>query len=225
MPTQPGTLPVTPEAVIFDCDGVVVDSEGMAFDLLAEQLALYGHPMTHNQMRDLFLGGTMHSFWASARGLGVALPDDWVEAQYARMFARLSKGTPLIPGILAVLDALDRAGIPYAMGSNGPPQKMTITLGQHPGLTERFQGRIYSAQTLGAPKPAPDVYLHAARVLGVAPADCAVVEDSVSGLKAGIAAGMRCYGFAPDNDGARLRAAGATVFHRMADLPGLLGLG
>ena len=110
------------------------------------------------------------------------------------------------------------------MGSNGPPQKMVITLGQHPGLTERFRGHIYSAQTLGAPKPAPDVYLHAAAALGVAAADCVVVEDSVSGAKAAHAAGMRCMGFAEHDAGEGLAAVGAQVFHRMADLPGLLGL-
>ncbi len=215
---------MTPKAVIFDCDGVVMDSEGISFDLLAEQLAQYGHPMGHDQMRALFLGGTMRSFWAAARGMGVALPEDWVQAQYDRMYARLAAGTPLMPGILGVLDTLDAAGIPYAMGSNGPPRKMEITLGQYPGLAERFRGHIYSAQALGAPKPAPDVYLHAAAALGVPAAGCVVVEDSLSGLLAGIAAGMRCYGFSPDSDGAALAAAGAVVFHRMADLPGLLGL-
>ncbi len=217
---------MTPKAVIFDCDGVVVDSEGIAFDLLAEQLALHGHPMTHDQMRDLFLGGTMRSFWTSARAMGIALPDDWVAAQYDRMFARLAQGTPLIPGIVDLLDRLDAACVPYAMGSNGPPAKMQITMGQHPGLLDRFKGRIYSAQTLGAPKPAPDVYLHAATGMGVAAADCVVVEDSVSGVKAALAAGMRCYGFAAEGegDGAALAAHGALVFYAMADLPELLGL-
>jgi HAD superfamily hydrolase (TIGR01509 family) len=212
------------KAVIFDCDGVVVDSEGMSFYLLADQMALYGHPMTHGQMRALFLGGTMHGFWTAARALGVALPDDWVTAHYARMFARLAENTLLIPGILDVLDTLDAAGIPYAMGSNGPPRKMEITMGQHPGLIGRFQGRIYSAQTLNAPKPAPDVYLHAAEALGVGPQNCVVIEDSVSGVIAAAAAGMRCFGYAPDDDGATLAAHGARVFHRMADLPGSLGL-
>lgn len=211
-------------AVIFDCDGVVMDSEGLSFDLLAQELAQYGHPMGHDQMRALFLGGTMHSFWVAARGLGVPLPDDWVDAHYARMFAALAKNTPLIAGILDVLDALDAAGVPYAMGSNGPPRKMEITMGQHPGLIARFGGRIYSAQTLDAPKPAPDVYLHAAAVLGVAAADCVVVEDSVSGTKAARSAGMRCMGFAEHGPGDDLAAAGAGVFHKMADLPALLGL-
>lgn len=214
-----------PQAVLFDCDGVVVDSEGMSFDLLAEQLALYDHPMTHAQMRGMFLGGTMRSFWAEARALGVALPEDWVDAQYVRMFARLAEHTPLIPGIVGVLDRLDAAGIPYAMGSNGPLRKMEITMGQHPGLRDRFGGHIYSAQTLNAAKPAPDVYLHAAAALGVPAAGCVVVEDSLSGVRAAIAAGMRCYGFAEHDDGAALAAQGAQVFHRMADLPRLLGLG
>jgi len=211
-------------AVIFDCDGVVMDSEGLSFDLLARELAQYGHPMGQDQMRTLFLGGTMRGFWAEARALGVPLPEDWVEAQYARMYAALSEHTPLIDGILDVLNALDAAGVPYAMGSNGPPRKMEITMGQYPGLRERFDGRIYSAQTLGAPKPAPDVYLHAAGVLGVAAEGCVVVEDSVSGAKAARAAGMRCMGFAEHGPGEDLAAVGAVVFHRMAELPGLLGI-
>lgn len=215
---------MTPKAVIFDCDGVVVDSEGIGFAMLAEQMALYGHPMSHAQMRGLFLGGTMRSFWAAARAMGVALPDDWVDAQYARMFARLAEHTPLIPGIEAVLDALDAASIPYAMGSNGPLRKMEITMGQHPGLRDRFHGHIYSAQVIGTPKPAPDVYLHAAAALGVSAAQCVVIEDSPSGVRAAVAAGMRCYGYAAEDDGAALADVGALVFHHMNTLPGLLGL-
>ena len=211
-------------AVIFDCDGVVMDSEGLAFDLLAQEMVKYGHPMGHDQMRRLFLGGTMRSFWTEARALGLPLPEDWVDAQYARMYAALAIHTPLIPGILDVLDALDAAGVPYAMGSNGPPRKMEITMGQHAGLTERFAGRIYSAQTLGAPKPAPDVYLHAAGVLGVASAECVVVEDSVAGARAARSAGVRCMGFAEHGPGDDLAEVGAVVFHTMADLPGLLGV-
>ena len=213
-----------PQAVIFDCDGVVMDSEGLSFDLLAQEMARYGHPMTESQMRAMFLGGTMGSFWTAARAMGVPLPVGWVDAQYARMYAALAVHTPLVTGILPVLDALDAAGIPYAIGSNGPTRKMEITLGQYPGLTERFHGRIYSAQAMGAPKPAPDVYLHAASVLGLGAADCVVVEDSVAGAKAARAAGMRCLGYAEHDAGDALAEVGAEVFHHMADLPGLLGL-
>ena len=213
------------KAVIFDCDGVVMDSEPISFGLLSEQMALHGKPMRQTQMRAMFLGGTLRSFWEGARAIGATLPDDWVEAQYQRMFARLALGTPLVDGILTVLDALDAAGLPYAIGSNGPLRKMEIMFAHHPGLAGRFGGHIYSSQSRGAPKPAPDVYLYAARAMTVPPQDCVVVEDSVSGVRAARAAGMQCFGFAAEDDGAALGAAGATVFHRMADLPGLLGIG
>ena len=212
------------KAVIFDCDGVVMDSEPLSFALLAEQLALHGRPLRHGDMRAMFLGGTLRSFWQGARTLGASLPDDWVEAQYQRLFDRLRLWVDLVPGVLDVLDALDAAGLPYAIGSNGPLQKMEIMFAHHPGLWNRFGGRVFSSQTLGAPKPAPDIYLFAARSMGVAPRDCVVIEDSVAGLQAAEAAGMRRFGLAAQDDGAMMAAAGATVFHRMADLPGLLGL-
>ena len=143
---------------------------------------------------------------------------------YERLYARLAEGTPLVPGVLDLLDALDAAGIPYAVGSNGSDRKMQVTLGQHPGLLDRFRDRLFSGQTLGAPKPAPDLYLHAARALGQPPADCAVIEDSPTGVRAASAAGIRCFGYAPHGDGAALAAEGATVFQSMADLQHLLGL-
>jgi HAD superfamily hydrolase (TIGR01509 family) len=175
-------------------------------------------------MEGLFTGGTIASLFRTARDLGARLPDDWVADFYERLYARLAEGTTLIPGILGVLDALDAAGIPYAVGSNGSDRKMQVTLGQHAGLIERFRGRLFSGQTLGAPKPAPDLYLHAARALGRAPAECVVIEDSRTGARAAAAAGIRCYGYVPHGDGAVMAAEGAIPFRRMADLPGLLGL-
>jgi HAD superfamily hydrolase (TIGR01509 family) len=215
---------VTPRGVIFDCDGVLVDSEGMTFDLLAGDLESYGLALPRAEMERIFIGGTMPGVHLKARALGARLPDNWVAGFYVRLYAMLAEGTPLVPGILPVLDALDAAGIPYAVGSNGTDHKMQITLGQHPGLIARFGGRFYSGQTLGAPKPAPDLYLHAARALGVMPADCVVIEDSPTGARAAAAAGMRCFGYAAHDDGAVLAAEGAHVFHSMDDLPGLFGL-
>jgi beta-phosphoglucomutase-like phosphatase (HAD superfamily) len=101
---------------------------------------------------------------------------------------------------------------------------MQVTLGQHPGLLDRLQGRLFSGQALGAPKPAPELYLHAARALGQPPAACVVIEDSPTGARAAAAAGITCYGFAPHGNGAALAAEGAMVFRSMADLPHLLGL-
>ena len=153
--------------------------------------------------------------------MGASLPADWCDDFYARLYAELRLGTPLVPGVLAVLDALDAAGIPFAMGSNGSAEKMQITLGQH-GLTQRFKG-LFSGQSIGKPKPAPDVYLLAARAMQTAPADCVVIEDSATGARAAANAGMRCYGYAP-HGGEALAAEGAILFSDMKDLPGLLGL-
>lgn len=215
---------MTPAGVIFDCDGVVVDSEAATFVLLAQEFADHGLNLSPQQLAQDFTGGTMAGVANRARARGAALPADWVPAFYEKLYAHLARGTPLIPGILSVLDRLDAQAIPYAMGSNGSDRKMQITLGQYPGLIARFQGRLYSGQTLGKPKPAPDLYLHAAAALGVDPARCVVIEDSPTGAQAALAAGMRCLGYAAAGHADGLRAAGAVIFYNMADLPSLLGL-
>lgn len=213
-----------PAAVLFDCDGVLVDSEPITDRVIAANLGRHGLAIAASDIHALFRGGTMVGVAEEACRLGARLPADWAEAIYAEMFAALAQGTPLIPGITAVLDALDAAAIPYAVGSNGPHRKMQVTLGQHPAVHDRLRGRIFSRHDVVRPKPAPDLYLHAARALGAAPAACAVIEDSATGVRAAVAAGMACFGFAPADDGTRLAAAGARPFRRMDDLPALLGL-
>jgi HAD superfamily hydrolase (TIGR01509 family) len=215
---------MTPAAVLFDCDGVLVDSEGIAFDLLGDDLARHGLPLTRTAMERLFLGGTVGGMWQKAREFGADLPDNWVDDFYTRLYARLAEGTPLVPGVEAVLDRLDAAGIAYAVGSNGSDHKMQVTLGQHPQVLARLDGRLFSGQTLGCLKPDPGLYLHAAVALGAAPESCVVIEDSPNGCIAARRARIRCFGYAAHDDGARLAAEGARVFRDMADLPGLLGL-
>lgn len=215
---------MTPKAVIFDCDGVVIDSEEMLFDLLSADLATYGLMLTTDQLHTRFVGGTLEGISKTCRSLGADLPDTWVTDFYEQVYSALRNDAPLVPGILNVLNALDTAKIPYAMGSNGSDEKMQITLGQHAGLRERFQGRIFSGQSLGKPKPAPDLFLHAAKALNTAPADCIVIEDSPTGAQAARAAGMRCMGYAPHGNAAALSGVGAIIFSDMNDLPTLLGL-
>ncbi|MCC6519804.1 MAG: HAD family phosphatase [Tabrizicola sp.] len=215
-----------PEAVLFDCDGVVVDSEGPTFALFLQDLAAYGLPLSLAEFEAEFVGGTVELVGRRAREAGAQLPEGWVADFYQRMYAMLAAGVPLVPGVLEVLDRLDRAGIPYAMGSNGSLEKMQITLGQH-GIEGRFRA-VLSGQGMGAPKPAPDVYLAAARACAARPEDCVVIEDSAQGARAGLAAGMRVLGFAAhgaDTVTARnLAALGVPLFHRLEDLPGVLGI-
>lgn len=211
------------KAVLFDCDGVLVDSEPMTNILLAEDLTARGLPVTPEDCLVLFVGGTIRGVADKARGLGADLPDDWVDLFYARMFERLAQGCPAVPGIEAAVARLEAAGMGLAVGSNGPPRKMEITLGQHPALRAAFGAHVHSAPVLGRAKPDPMVWLHAAAKLGVAPGDCVVVEDSATGARAARAAGMRCLGYAAHGGADRLAAEGAEVFRDMAALPGLVG--
>lgn len=207
-----------PELVIFDCDGVLVDSEVIGNTIMAESLSAHGLAVTLAECMALFVGGTMAGVKVKAEALGAALPEDWVAQIYEKIYARLREGCPLIAGVVGVLDALDTAGVPYCVASNGSQEKMGITLGQN-GILERFGGRVYSAQALNTAKPAPELFWHAAQ--GVPHEHCVVIEDSLTGIRAAKAAGMRCFGYAPE--GGDMESA--IPFDNMAALPALLGLG
>ncbi|MBW0158629.1 HAD family hydrolase [Sedimentimonas flavescens] len=213
-----------PSAVLFDCDGVLVDSEPATFALIQEDFATYGLKLSIAELEQMFIGGTIEGVARQGRALGAHLPTDWVESYYERLYARLRSGTELMPGIRDLLDTLDAKGIPYAVGSNGRMAKMEATLGQHPDIRARLEGRLFSGQDLGCPKPAPDLYLIAARSLGADPSRCVVIEDSPTGARAARAAGMRCLGFAPHGPNPRLAAEGAEIFTAMRKVPSLLGI-
>lgn len=213
-----------PGAVLFDCDGVIVDSEGIGTAQIAAEIEALGIEMSRAEVIGLFVGKTLPGVATTMRTRGLPIPDGWARGVYDRLYAKLAEGTELIPGIDAVLDALDGAGIPYAVGSNGETRKMHTTLRQHPGVWRRVKDHLYSGQELGCPKPDPGLYLHAARALGVAPGACVVVDDSPTGCAAGIAAGMRTLGFAAAGGAEALAATGAEVFNDMRALPGMISL-
>ena len=209
--------------VIFDCDGVLVDSEPITNRMMAEDMTKHGLPMTRDEAIELFVGGTIHSVFELARSKGAALPDNWVDDFYERMIETLRKEVTIIPGVEGVLDALDRVGIPYCVASNGPVRKMEATLGAT-GLWDRLQGRLYSAHDVGVAKPDPGLFLHSALQMRVIPSDAVVIEDSNSGVRAAETARMRCFGYTRDTPEAKLTAHGAIPFDDMADLPALLGI-
>lgn len=211
------------KCVLFDCDGVVVDSERLSNQVIRDDLAQHGLVMTLEQTMQTFVGGTLEGVGVRARQMGADLPEGWLDQLYTKIYAKLSAEVTVVPGITDVLDALDRAGVPYAMGSNGSLEKMRITLGRT-GLLDRFAGRLYSGQDMDRPKPAPDVYLHAARALRWSPAQCAVIEDSASGAKAARSAGMVCFGFVRDTPRDRLAPFADVLFDDMEHLPQLLGV-
>lgn len=211
------------DLVVFDCDGVLVDTEPVANRLVAEALTEAGLPTAPGEALEAFLGGKLAQIAAEAEArLGRALPEGWVARVYERQFEVFRRGLDPIPGVVAALDEIEAAGVPVCVGSNGPPEKMEVTLGAS-GLLERFAGRVFSADHVGAPKPAPDLYLHCAARMGADPARCVVVEDSPRGAAAGVAAGMMVFGYAAAAGREKLRAAGCkAVFDDMARVPSLL---
>lgn len=213
-----------PQAVLFDCDGVLVDSEPATFLLIQEEFARYGIEKPIAELEEAFIGATIAHVANWGREHGADLPGNWIDTYYETLYARLRAGTELMPGIPQLLARLDACGIPFAVGSNGRQAKMEATLGQHPDIRARLEGLLFSGQDLNMPKPKPDLYLHAARRLGAAPQACVVIEDSPTGARAAKAAGMRCLGYAPNGDNPRLAAEGAELFTDMAQVPRLIGL-
>lgn len=210
--------------VIFDCDGVLVDSEPITSRVFATMLQELGLPWDEHRVMRTFVGKTMQdSRGILESALQAPLPSDFLPSFDERMFAALARELSPTPGLLDTLIAIEnRRGRSYCVASNGSHEKMELTLGVT-GLLPRFENRRFSASDVAKGKPAPDLFLHAARQCGVLPRHCAVVEDSVSGVTAGVAAGMRVFGYAALSDAAALREAGAqAIFRDFAELPGIL---
>jgi HAD superfamily hydrolase (TIGR01509 family) len=209
--------------VIFDCDGVLVDSERVAVRVDVQVLARLGWAMTEAEVVERFMGRTDADMVAQVEAyLGRPLPTNWEEPFQHLYRAAFAAELKPVPGIL---DALDRIAIPSCVASSGTHERMRYTLGLT-GLYPRFAGRIFSASEVARGKPAPDLFLHAADRMGVRPADCAVVEDSRYGVEAARAAGMRAFGYAGGlSPRAWLEGPRTVVFDDMRELPRLLQTG
>ncbi len=208
------------ELVIFDCDGVLVDSERLAIEVDVAVLARLGWTLTEAEVIERFVGVSDSHFRGEvARHLGRTLSHDW-EAEFEPLYrSAFEAGLRPVEGIV---EALDRITLPTCIASSGTHEKMRFTLGLT-GLYHRFHGRIFSATEVAQGKPAPDLFLHAAERMGVAPAACAVVEDSAMGVAAARAAGMRVLAYAGGvTAAAKLQGPGTIVFDHMHELPGLL---
>ncbi|WP_335934995.1 HAD family hydrolase [Streptomyces sp. PTD5-9] len=208
------------ELVIFDCDGVLVDSERIAVRVQVALGAELGWPLTEDEVVDRFIGRSH----AAIRDQIAARLGGQTAAIWSERFEQLHReavDTGLAP-VEGLPEALDEITLPTCVASSGTHDKMRHTLGRT-GLYDRFAGRIYSATEVGRGKPAPDLFLHAARQMGADPAACVVIEDSGPGVRAARAAGMRALGYAGGLTPAeRLEGPGTTVFHDMRELPALI---
>jgi HAD superfamily hydrolase (TIGR01509 family) len=205
------------QLVIFDCDGVLVDTERLSVGVDTRVLAHLGLAMTHDEVVERFVGRS-ESYWRAEieRELGREMPahefeafDPWYREAFEAELAPM-------PHIVELLNALDGAGIRTCVASSGTHERMRFTLG-HTGLYDRFAGRIFSATEVAEGKPSPLLFRHAAERMGTEPAHCLVVEDSQYGVQAAVAAGMPAVGYSGSvTPAAVLRAAGAE--HVVADL-------
>lgn len=206
--------------VLFDCDGVLVDSETLSAEVLASMAADVGVRFAQAEALAFLRGRKVATWVAELETLaGRPLGERFVAAFRSRAAQAFDAGLVAIPHVEA---AIGRLAGPYCTASSAPLAKIRHTLGLT-GLLPLFEGRIYSAYEVGAWKPDPRLFLHAAAEMGADPADCAVVEDSLVGVQAGVAAGMTVFAYAPGDTAPALAAAGAVPFACMTRLPALLG--
>lgn len=213
------TLPL--RLVIFDCDGVLVDSEGPSNRAVAEEITLLGWPMDEAEATRRFIGYQLKDIAPIVEAhLGRPVPPGWVELLRERLVEVLGNEVELMPGIEEVLAAVSALGLPCRVASNSSMSEMRVKFART-GLLPLL-ARAHSAYDVARAKPAPDVFLAAAAAEGVPAEACIVVEDSVPGATGAVAAGMACIGLDAHGDGAELRAVGAHVIHRLSELPPLL---
>jgi HAD superfamily hydrolase (TIGR01509 family) len=207
------------ELVIFDCDGVLVDSEPISCRMFTSMLNQIGIPFSYDDTYREFTGLSDDSTKKLLEKLvGYCPPESFFDEVTRKTNEALAAEVQAFEGIKEVIQNLS---IKFCVASSGTPEKISTSLNKA-GLIDHFTGRIFSATQVQHGKPNPDLFLHAAQVMGVPPSKCAVVEDSIPGVQAGIAAGMTVFGFAPHDQGLALKDNGATVFHAMSDFPGVL---
>lgn len=215
MPSPPCSL------VIFDCDGVLVDSEPLEGLVMVNALRELGLEMSLDEWIATYKGWKLADCLAQlGTRLGRPLPGDFTVNYRARSAEAFQRELQAMPG---VPEALARIPVPMCVASNGPREKIILNL-TITGLLRYFEQRVFSAYEIDSWKPDPGLFLHAAVSCGVPPTECVVVEDSETGVRAGVAAGMRVLAYGASADGGELETLGATLFTDMKALPALLGI-
>jgi phosphoglycolate phosphatase len=207
------------DLVIFDCDGVLVESESLVCKIYVQMFAEYGFSLDYNQTLQKFYGVTLSNrLKVSAQELNWNPPEDFIPIFNQRLLDLSERELKTIPHIHELIESLS---VPICVASNGTREEIVFRL-KAARLTERFGSAIFSGMEVPHPKPAPDVYLAAARTFNIHPSRCVVIEDSLLGVTAGVRAGMKVYGHATFNSAESLQAAGAVPFSNMLELKAIL---
>jgi HAD superfamily hydrolase (TIGR01509 family) len=211
--------------VIFDCDGVLVDTETISSREMAVSIRRAGLQMDYEEVKATFKGESLANVAAAVeQRLGRALAAGWLDEFQARRAEAFRAGLRPVAGAQAVVEAVIEAGLDACVASQASLAKMHLTLGLTRLRSLFDDERLFSSDMVPRGKPAPDLFLHAAASLGHQPESCVVIEDGVAGVRAARAAGMRVIGYAADSDPAALLNAGAEIVHDMGEVPSLLGV-
>ncbi|MGW1501463.1 HAD family hydrolase [Streptomyces mirabilis] len=210
------------DLVIFDNDGVLVDSEPISNTILAAYLTELGHPTSYEESIRDYMGSAMHRIHELVQERsGQRLPEDFDDVFHGRVFAAFERELQPVPGAVQLLEKLAAGEVPYCVASSGSHERIRVGH-RKTGLDRWFdEGRVFSSQDVGRGKPAPDLFLYAAERMGVAPQRCVVVEDSPLGVRAANAAGMDVYGFTAMTPAAKLTGA-TQLFSELGELADLL---
>jgi HAD superfamily hydrolase (TIGR01509 family) len=210
-----------PKCIIFDCDGILVDSEQITFSVLAAMSKEAGLGLSEAELEANFLGKSLNSIIAFIeQATGKSLVETFEPEFRQRTFAKFKTDLQPVDG---TTELLDRLTIPFCVASSGPPHKIRMNL-KLTGLDRYFGEHIFSCYDLKRWKPDPAVFLHAAATMGFSPKECVVIEDSPTGVQGAVAGGFRTYGLARHGNDHLLAEAGAIVFQHMNELEGVLNL-
>jgi HAD superfamily hydrolase (TIGR01509 family) len=214
-----------PALVIFDCDGVLVDSEVISNGVLARMLCEEGLATTLAEARHDYQGLLLSEVLERAQEkLGRRLPAGWLGRYERERREEFERDLQPIPGAARTVECVKAAGLETCVASQGKLEKTQLSL-ELTGLRYLFAERsLFSAHSVARGKPYPDLFLHAARTMGAPPEGCVVIEDTPSGVTAAVAAGMRAIGYAADSDESALQEAGAETIHSLESVPEMLGL-
>lgn len=217
-------LAETPALVLFDCDGVLVDSEPIANPVFAAHLAASGIEMSVDEVIRRFIGRSLRDCVTMLNEeFNREFGDQWIRELRQKTDDAFRAGLTAIPNAKDAVVAVAEAGISYCVASSGAIDKMNLTLGMT-GLLKWFEGRMFSGWEVERGKPFPDLFLAAAKAMNALPADCIVIEDSEAGVQAGTSAGMQVLAYVPDGAFGKFSKLGATPFSDMAEVSALLGI-
>jgi HAD superfamily hydrolase (TIGR01509 family) len=207
------------KCIIFDCDGVLVDSEGLSNKVLHQMTSELGHTFSMEELCVQFSGRNLRDCftWIETQS-AMPLPLEFEKEYRKKTFEIFTKELQPIDGIKEFIGALS---IPFCVASSGPVEKIRLNLGVT-GLLNHFDNKIFSSYEIQSWKPNPEIFLHAASQMGFAVSDCIVVEDSLAGVQAAVAGGFRVFALNNDHHGVKLQQAGATTFSHFNDLSFLL---